>query len=280
MARQRRGDTQVGGQECPPHMFAGGTTALLYQFGEGSAEVVGFEAEGAGRAFEDDTVVGIDEVKSVGPSGVGAFGGVAELVEHSGELDAELANAGAGDDGALFFVLRAGEDHVVFDVALHLPDVAGVGFEDVDRQERDLAVIVVVEFVESGNLPPEGRSSVAAEDEDNWLLGGERGELDGLALIELEEREVGRGVAGAEFPSASVGPEGFEGQAQEHDGGGHARHDAAEGFRGLVHGPDNVAGEGGVEHEHDDKTAHDPLLCSRTDPHWAEIVQDWCGGRL
>jgi hypothetical protein len=52
---------------------------------------------------------------------------------------------------------------------LHLPDVAGMRFGDVDHQERDLLSVLLVELVESGNLPPEGRSSVAAEDEHNRL---------------------------------------------------------------------------------------------------------------
>jgi len=156
------------------------------EFGDGGAEVVGFEAEGAGRTFEDNAVVGVDEVEAVGPSGVGALGGVAELVEDGGELDAEFADAGSGDVGALVFVFGAGEDNIVFDVALHLPDVAGMGFENVDGQEADFSVVVVVELVEGGNLPPEGRSSVAAEDEDDGLPGGKLGELDALAFVEFQ----------------------------------------------------------------------------------------------
>ena len=42
--------------------------------------------------------------------------------------------------------------------------------DDVDDQERYLLVVLVIELVEGGNLPPEGRSSVAAEDKDDWLL--------------------------------------------------------------------------------------------------------------
>ena len=48
-----------------------------------------------------------------------------------------------------------------------------MGFEDVDDQKRDVVSILIVELVEGGNLPPEGRSGVAAEDEDDGLLCGE-----------------------------------------------------------------------------------------------------------
>jgi hypothetical protein len=34
---------------------------------------------------------------------------------------------------------------------------------NIDNQERDLSAVLVVKFVEGGNLPPEWRSSVAAK---------------------------------------------------------------------------------------------------------------------
>jgi hypothetical protein len=37
---------------------------------------------------------------------------------------------------------------------------------DVDDEEINSVFVLVVEFVEGGNLPPEGRSGVAAEDQD------------------------------------------------------------------------------------------------------------------
>jgi hypothetical protein len=54
-----------------------------------------------------------------------------------------------------------------------------VGFGDVDDYELDLTFVLGVELVERGNLPAEGRSGVAAEDQDyRALLLGESGELD------------------------------------------------------------------------------------------------------
>jgi hypothetical protein len=146
---------------------------------DGGFQLVRFEAEGAGLAFVGDVTVGVDYVHAVGPSGVGGFGGVAEFVEHGGNVDAELADAGSGDIGAFVLGARAGEDDLIFNVALHLPDVAGVRFGDVDDDEFDLILVLRVELVERGNLPAKGRSGVAAEDEDDGaLLGGKRGKLD------------------------------------------------------------------------------------------------------
>jgi hypothetical protein len=40
---------------------------------------------------------------------------------------------------------------------------------DVDNQERDLLPVLIVELIERGNLPPERRSSIAAEKQHDRL---------------------------------------------------------------------------------------------------------------
>jgi hypothetical protein len=45
-------------------------------------------------------------------------------------------------------------------------------FRDVHHQESDLVPILLVKLIESGNLPPEWRSSIAAEDEHYRLTLG------------------------------------------------------------------------------------------------------------
>jgi len=121
-----------------------------------------------------------------------------------------------------------------------------MGFENVDDQERHAALILIVEAVEGGNLPPEGWSGVAAEDQDDWLLGSERRELDALGFVELHQREIGSGITVTQSAGAGMGPHGFKWGEQKGRWGGHARHDAAEGFRRLVHGPPDKADEGEV----------------------------------
>jgi len=164
---------------------------------QGGAYFVGLEAEGAGFGFEDDLAVLVDEVDAVGPSGVGLFGGVAKFVEHRGKLYPQLAHAGTGDEGALIFIFRAGKDDFVADVAFHLPNVAGMGFENVDHQKRNLAVVLIVEFVEGRNLPPERRSSVASEDQNHRLSRGQRRQLDAFGLVQPQQCEVRSRIAGA-----------------------------------------------------------------------------------
>jgi hypothetical protein len=61
-----------------------------------------------------------------------------------------------------------------------------MGFENVDNEESDGIAVLVIEFIEGRNLPPEWRSSVAAEYQHDRFLRGESREPDGLALVQLQ----------------------------------------------------------------------------------------------
>lgn len=127
------------------------------------------ESERSGPALEGDLTLAIDQVEAVGPRCVNAFGRVAKLVQNCGNLNPKLTHTCSGDGSALVLVAWAGENYFVFDIALHLPDVAGMRLSNVDHEERDLILILMVELVEGRNLPPERWSGVAAEDEHDWL---------------------------------------------------------------------------------------------------------------
>ena len=97
---------------------------------------------------------------------------------------------------------------------------------DVDHKKRHAVAILLVQLVEGGHLPPERRSSVAAENEhDRASLRGETRELHMIGLVELGKREVGRGIADFESSGASVLPQRFEWKNEESDGPWDSRHD-------------------------------------------------------
>src|SRR5215469_1896488 len=167
-------------------LFGSGPTGMSFSSGEKSAamfglpalasggadtggqcrrEFTGFEPEWARLAFIGNATVPVDEINSIRPPGISGFGGVAKFVQHRGEFDPQLANAGARYKRTLFLILRTGKDDLVFDVALHLPNIAGVSFRDVHDKEIHFALILIVELVEGGNLPPERRSSITAKDQ-------------------------------------------------------------------------------------------------------------------
>ena len=82
----------------------------------------------------------------------------------------QLTNAGAGHGCALLFVTRTAEQHIIADVALHLPDVGRMSFKNINCVEVDLAFVLLGQLVQGGNLPPKRRSRIAAENENDWPL--------------------------------------------------------------------------------------------------------------
>jgi hypothetical protein len=63
-----------------------------------------------------------------------------------------------------------------------------MGLGDIDDQESDFASILLVELIQGGNLPPEGRSGVTAKDQHHRLsLGSEFGKLHHGALVKLQQ---------------------------------------------------------------------------------------------
>ena len=179
---------------------------LSDQLNQRGVQFIRLEAEGTGTALEDDVLARVDQINAIRPTGVGLLGGIAELVKHGGKLDAKLANARAGNQRAFFFVLGTGKDDVVANVAFHLPNVAGMGFKNVDDKKSDLAAVLIVELVEGRSLPPEGRSSVASEDQHDGLLRGQRRQLNSLSFVEGHQGEVRGGIAGVQRASPGLGP--------------------------------------------------------------------------
>jgi hypothetical protein len=268
------------GETCRMNLTAGanGTQRKRYRMGgkwalvasrhsrEGRGQVVGLEAERAGLAFVGDFSLPVDQIKAVGPSSVGLLGGVAELIKDGGKLYTEFPHAGSGNKRAFLLIPRTGENDLLFDVALHLPDVAGVRFGDVDDQEGDAALVLLVELVEGGSLPSEGGSGVAAEDEHDRVLLVQRRELDRSGMIHVEERKIGGGISDMKSSGSRLEPEGFEGEEQEHCRAGHFRHDPGEVLRRPVHGVPHKGSEGRVG---DGDRRHAPeqgLLEARTQP--------------
>lgn len=173
---------------------------------EGGGEFVGLESEGTGAALVGDAAVGIDQVDAIGPAGVLSLSRVAEFVEDRGELNPQLADAEACDRCAFFLVPRTGEDDFILDIALHLPDVAGVRFSDVDHEEGDLIPVLLIQLVERGDLPAERWSGIAAEDQYGRLLTVERGELELSGLVDLGESKVWRRISDSKIACAGVSP--------------------------------------------------------------------------
>ncbi len=79
-------------------------------------------------------------------------------------------------------------------------------FGYVDNQKRHLVSVLIVEFVEGGDLPPEWRSSVAAKDHNHRLCFIDVGEMNSRGLVQFEQGKVGRGVTDAKGSGAGASP--------------------------------------------------------------------------
>jgi len=123
------------------------------------------KAEGPGLALVQNTTIRPDQIESIRPSGIGGFDLVIEAIDHRRKFDAEFSHAGAGDRSAFGLVLGTSEENLIADITLHLPYIGGVGLKNVDRVKVDFALVLLRQFVQGGNLPPERRSSIAAEDQ-------------------------------------------------------------------------------------------------------------------
>ena len=194
-----------------------------------------------------------DQIDAVRPARISLFGRIAKLVEHSWKLNPKFPYASPSDEGAIFFSFRAGKDNLVFDIALHLPNVAGMRFGNVNNEESNAPAILLVKLIEGRNLPPERRSGVAAENQNHRLPLVQHGELNSLTFVQLEQREVGRLISDLKRPGASMHPGRFKRKNQERDRTGHPGHDARESFRRLMHRPPDKSSETDVTDHQADK---------------------------
>jgi hypothetical protein len=121
-------------------------------------------------ALERDLSIALNQIEAVRPACVGGFHLIIKAINQRRELDMQLPNASASYGRALLLVTRTAEQNVIANIALHLPDVGRMSFENVDGVEVDLALVLLGQLVQGGNLPPKRRSGIAAENENDWPL--------------------------------------------------------------------------------------------------------------
>src|ERR1700687_190790 len=163
-AGERKTAKRGAGKRGTPREY--NADGLIYHPHQRRSQVLRLETERPRFGFVGDAPLRVDQVKTIGPARVGSLGRVAEFIDHRGNLDAELSYARPRHQRTLLFIFRAVKNNFVFDVALHLPNVARMRFRDIHDQESDLVPVLLGELVKSGHLPPERRSSIAAKDQN------------------------------------------------------------------------------------------------------------------
>ena len=105
------------------------------------------KSERARTALISHASLFINQINAIGPARVSLFRSVVETIDERGKFDAKLAHAHARHLFALSYVLWTGEDDLIANVALHLPNIAGMRFEDIDGVKLDLLPVIFVELV-------------------------------------------------------------------------------------------------------------------------------------
>ena len=127
----------------------------------------GVESERARSAFVGHTASAVDHVQAVGPARIRDFRRVIETVEKRGDLDMKIPDTSFCHVGALVNGFRRGKNNILANIRLHLPHVAGMRLLNVDDVKSHAILVLLIEFVERGNLPAKWRSSIAPEDENH-----------------------------------------------------------------------------------------------------------------
>jgi hypothetical protein len=83
---------------------------------QGSFQLIRLKAEGPRFALVSNAPLRIDQVKTIGPAGVGALGGIIERIHDCRKLDAELQDAELADGAALVETFRAREENVIVEI--------------------------------------------------------------------------------------------------------------------------------------------------------------------
>jgi hypothetical protein len=152
-----------------------------------------------------DVPVLVDHVQALGPSGISVVRDVAHVIDPKWHRVVKSLHEVIGDGNSLGQGLRLRVADVVFHVGLRLPFVGGVRFADVDGQEVGVVLVIVVDLDDVADLATEGRSSVAAEDDNQGPRADALSEPEVVRAVEGQKAHIGRSVSDVEFAAVHVG---------------------------------------------------------------------------
>jgi len=122
------------------------------------------KAERAWTALINHASSFINQINAIRPPRIRLLCSVVEIVDKGGKFDAEFPYAHVGYLCALSHAFWAGKNDLIANVALHLPNITRMSFENVNSVELHALTVLVVKLIKSRNLPPKWWSGVAAKD--------------------------------------------------------------------------------------------------------------------
>lgn len=112
----------------------------------------------------------INDVEALGPRGVGVVRDVKHVIHGEWQRKMESLDEIIGDGDPLRESMRLRIADALIHVGFHLPFVERMSFADVDGEEIGAVLVIVVQGYEVAYLAAEGRSGIAAENEDQRTL--------------------------------------------------------------------------------------------------------------
>lgn len=109
---------------------------------------------------EGDFAIVADDIDSVGPSLIGAFGGVIHVIHEDRDFEFEVFGAVFGGFFAIGEGFVVGDEDTFADVGLGLFAVGGMGFADVDNEEFGFGFCITEPTVQFFGVLPEWGSGV------------------------------------------------------------------------------------------------------------------------
>ena len=173
--------------------------------GEPGADFVGVVIERAHAAAVSNVAGFVDDVEAFGPCRVGVVRGVVDVIDAESDGIVKALDEIVCDGDALREGFWLGVTHVVLHVGLHLPLVGWVRFTDINSQKVGVILVIVVNLHHVTDVATEGRSSVAAEDDDEWAGAGALANMEMSRPIESDEPSVRSVVANLQAAAMHVG---------------------------------------------------------------------------
>ena len=119
-----------------------------------------------------DSPIFADQVEAIRPGGVGKLDPVIHLIDQGGEANIEPPHT---QRCMIFFVCDAagvGKRNPFLLIRFVWQALGRVRLANIDQHELDFALIHCGHLIQGGDLPPEQRSGIGAEDEGHRLLAG------------------------------------------------------------------------------------------------------------
>ena len=150
--------------------------------------------------------VSVNYVETVWPTCVSPLGSIVKRIDNRRKFDSKFRHTKLSQLAPLVEVLWTRKYDLVIEVVGILPDVASVCFVNIHHVKGHLLLVLFVQLIESGNLPPKRWSRITAEHQHNWFLAPQGGQLEMTLVISAFKGEIGCCIAHVKVTTAGRHP--------------------------------------------------------------------------